>query len=87
MTICLTAIQAVRLAYWMGARDIILCGLDALRTGDESYDPTVVNARNASLKMKTQRRRFRSLPKEIRGCCHHFDGSELVNPALPNEVN
>jgi len=80
--ICLTSIMAVRLAYWMGAREIVLCGFDALRTGDVSYDAQVVNSRNRSLPYNDQKSRFRDLPEALKSCCRHFDGSELVNPCL-----
>jgi len=80
--ICLTAIEAIRLAYWMGCRDIVLCGLDALRTGDTSYDPLVQNERNAKHKIRDQKDRMMALPRELQACCRNFDGTPLVNPAL-----
>lgn len=80
--ICLTSIQAVRLAHWMGADEIILCGLDALRNGDETYTDWVANDRNKNFGMRDQKDRFRLLPPEIAAKCRHFDGTPMVNPDL-----
>jgi len=75
--ICLTVIQAVRLAYWMGCRDITMCGCDALFGGTTDYAAEVANIRNQSLPFKEQRDRFSELPAEIIDCCQDHQGRKL----------
>jgi hypothetical protein len=77
--ICLTAIEAVRLAHWMGAQEIIFCGMDALRTGDTSHVSWVASERNLRYGMRDQRDRFLALPEEITAKIRHFDGSPMVS--------
>ena len=78
-TICLTVVQAMRLAWWMGARDIVMTGCDALYGGTTEYSPLVRNARNANCRYKEQRDRVCQLPEEMLRCCSDWTGKPLTD--------
>jgi hypothetical protein len=77
--ICLTVIEAVRLAYWMGARKIVMVGCDALFGGTTEYSELVRNSRNSTCRYKEQRDRFLQLPQELLACCEDWQGVQLLH--------
>jgi len=77
--ICLTTVQALRLAYWMGSRDITFVGCDALFNATTQYASGYANIRNIRNRFKEQRNRFARLPQELLACCHNYDGTMLTD--------
>jgi hypothetical protein len=71
-----TTICGIHIAAHLGAREIILCGVDALR-GDTSYDPAVANVRNTKYGLGDQRVQFQGIREDIRSRCSFFDGQPL----------
>lgn len=81
-SICLTVVQAMRLAYWMGCRDIVMVGCDALFNGTTEYSALVANSRNLKCRYKEQRDRVSLLPREFLQCFSNHEGVALHDALL-----
>lgn len=80
-SICLTVIQAMRIAYRMGCRDIVMVGCDALFGDSQQYHKGVASHRNNILQIREQRDRVIQRPHDILSCCRDYRGVRLL-PAL-----
>lgn len=74
-----TACIALYLAAYFGAPEIVVCGLDALLTGDRGYHPSVANERNKAFGLRNQKESFRMVRRDILERTKHYEGTPICS--------